>query len=182
MVAISEAHGFGSWIDDGLAVLACVQPEDHSFDPRHADEFYRRLLVPRARAAWRNVVSLCLFAEAFGTMGDPGKGLEALGAIPEAHRRILYAPEIERIRGDLLLRRDEREEAEQCFRRSIELARQREERSFELRAATRLARLLDGRSKRDEARTLLGPVYGWFTEGCDTKDLREARALLDALA
>ena len=182
MVAISEAHGFVTWIDDGLAVLACVQPEERGFDRRRVDEFYQRLLVPRARAAWRNVVSLCLFAEAFGAMGDPEKGLEALSAIPQAHRRILYAPEIERIRGDLLLRRDEHSEAEQCFRRAVELARQREEKSFELRAATSLARLLAGRGKREEVRTILGPIYGWFSEGLDTRDLREARALLDALA
>ena len=68
------------------------------------------------------------------------------------------------------------------MRRAIELARTRSERSFELRAATNLARLLDSRRKRDEAREVLAPVYVWFTEGFDTKDLREARALLDAIA
>jgi predicted ATPase len=82
----------------------------------------------------------------------------------------------------LLLHRGQLGEAELRFRRALELARQRQERSLELRAATSLVRLLDGRGKRDEARALLDPVYRWFTEGFDTKDLREARALLDTLA
>jgi class 3 adenylate cyclase/tetratricopeptide (TPR) repeat protein len=176
-IALSQAHGFTAW-NDSLPIMACLEGNLGS----DAWESLRRILGSGGRAAWRNVVSFCLLSEAFAQRCEPDKGLQALGMIPEPHRRIIFAPEIERVRGALLLSRSESAEAESCFRRAIEMARQREERSFELRAATSLARLLDARGKRDEARATLAPVYGWFTEGFDTKDLLEARALLDAFA
>jgi len=98
-VTLAEAQGFEAWVDDGLAVLACVSAQNGA-DAWNALE---RLVASRGRAAWRNVISLCLFAEAFGRLGDPGKGIEALGMIPGERREIIFAPEIERIRGDLLL-------------------------------------------------------------------------------
>jgi adenylate cyclase len=73
------------------------------------------------------------------------------------------------------------DEAEQRFRAAIELARQRSEKSLELRATTGWARLLAGRGRREEARRALTGIYGWFSEGFDTADLRAARALLDEL-
>jgi tetratricopeptide (TPR) repeat protein len=176
-LALSEAHGFAAW-NDGLPVLACVAADNGG----DVWDTLRQFLASPGRAAWRNVVSLCLLAEALGRLGDSGRGLEALDMIPELHRTIIFAPEIERVRGALLLERGEPGEAEPCFRRALELARQRQERSLELRAATSLARLLDGRGKRDEAHAVLDPVYRWFTEGFDTKDVREARALLDTIA
>ena len=72
--------------------------------------------------------------------------------------------------------------AEACFRRAIEIARAQQAKSWELRAATSLARLWRDQGRRTQARDLLAPVYGWFTEGFDTLDLKEAKALLDALA
>ena len=72
-------------------------------------------------------------------------------------------------------------EAEVCFRHALEVARGQQARSLALRAGTSLARLWASRGKRAEARDLLAPIYGWFTEGFDTPDLREAKALLDAL-
>jgi len=72
-------------------------------------------------------------------------------------------------------------EAERCFRRAIEIARRQSARSAELSATTSLARLLRDTGRGDEARTILAEIYGWFTEGFDTKDLREAKALLDSL-
>jgi predicted ATPase len=72
-------------------------------------------------------------------------------------------------------------DVEVCFARSLAKARQQNARSLELRAAISLARLRRDRSKRTEARDLLAPVYGWFTEGLDTADLKEAKALLDEL-
>ena len=74
------------------------------------------------------------------------------------------------------------EEAEKCFRQAIEIARRQEAKSLELRATMSLARLLDKQGKRDEARTTLADIYGWFTEGFDTADLRDAKALVDELA
>jgi len=72
--------------------------------------------------------------------------------------------------------------AEACFERALAVARQQQAKSWELRAATSLARLWRDQGKRQQARELLAPVYGWFTEGFDTLDLKEARALLDALS
>jgi predicted ATPase len=72
--------------------------------------------------------------------------------------------------------------AEICFKRALAVARQQQAKSWELRAAMSMARLWRDQGKRDEARELLAPVYGWFTEGFDTLDLKEAKALLDELA
>jgi predicted ATPase len=87
------------------------------------------------------------------------------------------------LKGKLLLATDPARlpEAEALFRRAIEIARAQEARTFELRAATSLARLWQGQGKAREARALLAPIYAWFTEGLDTPDLVEATALLDAL-
>jgi predicted ATPase len=74
------------------------------------------------------------------------------------------------------------EEAEACFHKAIEIARRQQAKSLELRAAMSLSRLWQQQGKKDEARQLLAEIYGWFTEGFDTKDLQEARALLDELA
>ena len=73
-------------------------------------------------------------------------------------------------------------EAEACFHQALDIARHQQAKSLELRAAMSLARLWQRQGKRAEARELLAPVYGWFTEGFDTADLQEAKALLDALA
>ena len=73
------------------------------------------------------------------------------------------------------------EEAETWLRRALDVARRQEAKSLELRAAMSLARLWQQQGKRAAARDLLAPIYGWFTEGFDTADLQEAKALLDAL-
>jgi predicted ATPase len=73
-------------------------------------------------------------------------------------------------------------QAEACFQQALALARQQQAKSWELRAATSLARLWQRRGKRVEARELLALLYGWFTEGFDTADLQDAKALLDELA
>ena len=87
------------------------------------------------------------------------------------------------IRGELLLKRDPANTlpAEEAFLTAIAIAQQQKARTFELRAAMSLARLWRDQGKRDEARDLLAPVYGWFSEGFDTLDLKEAKALLDTL-
>jgi predicted ATPase len=75
----------------------------------------------------------------------------------------------------------QQKEAEACFQQALEIARRQQAKSLELRAATSLSRLWQQQGKRAEARELLAPVYGWFTEGFDTADLQEAKALLDEL-
>jgi predicted ATPase len=90
---------------------------------------------------------------------------------------------LHRIRGEILLKRDSANTAPavEAFLTAIAVARQQKARTFELRAAMSVARLWREQGKRDEARNLLAPVYGWFTEGFNTLDLKEAKALLDAL-
>jgi len=95
-----------------------------------------------------------------------------------------YAAEIYRFKGELQLGHatHDEQQAEACFCQAVEIARQQQAKSWELRAALSLSRLWQSQGKRDEVRQLLEPVYDWFTEGFDTTDLQEARALLDALA
>ena len=91
---------------------------------------------------------------------------------------------LHRIRGEILLKRDPANTApaEEAFLTAITIAQQQKARTFELRAAMSLARLWRDQGKRDAARDLLALVYGWFTEGFETLDLKEAKALLDKLA
>jgi predicted ATPase len=76
---------------------------------------------------------------------------------------------------------DSRAEAEACFLKAIEIARHQQAKSLELRAAMSLSRLWQRQGRKDEAQQLLAEIYGWFTEGFDTKDLQEAKALLEEL-
>jgi predicted ATPase len=129
---------------------------------------------------------LTLLAAAYAQLGDPEAGLAALA---EAETRLGQSgerwpeAEIHRLKGELILSMEgAAPAAERCFRRSIEVAREQEARSPELRAATSLARLWAERGERQKAHDLLAPVYDWFTEGFDTADLRDAKALLDGLA
>jgi predicted ATPase len=95
-----------------------------------------------------------------------------------------FEAELQRLKGEALLAfsPDHLAEAEACYRQALDVARSQSARLWELRAATSLARLWRDRGKRAEARDLLAPVYGWFTEGFDTADLKGAKALLDELA
>jgi predicted ATPase len=107
---------------------------------------------------------------------------EARALVEEAAARN-YEAEINRLEGELLLVAKERDEirAEALFRSAVATARAQQAKSWELRAATGLARLLARQGKREEARALLAPIYAWFTEGFDTADLTAAKVLLDSL-
>ena len=92
------------------------------------------------------------------------------------------AAELTRHRGRLLLRQGHSEAAEQLYRKALSIAEEQGAKLWELRAAAGLARLRRDQGRHTEARDLLAPVYGWFTEGFGTPDLREAKALLDELS
>ena len=92
-----------------------------------------------------------------------------------------FAAELNRHKGQLLLRQGQSEAAEELYRKALSIAEAQEAKLWELRAAVSLARLWGEQGRRAEARDLLAPVYGWFTEGFDTADLKEAKALLDEL-
>ncbi len=125
-------------------------------------------------------------AEAHLVAGHANEGLKAVGEGLEFMGRTgvrMFEPEMRRLKGELLLMRDDgAEQAIQCFGDAIELARSQSAKSLELRATMSLARLLAKHSRRDEARSALADIYNWFTEGFDTADLKDAKALLDQLS
>jgi predicted ATPase len=131
---------------------------------------------------------LALLAEACGQHGRSAQGLEVIG---EALALVLHhqgercwEPELHRIKGELLLTQSlgNAAKAESCFHQAISITQNQSAKSWELRAATSLAKLWHSQGKRDEARELLAPVYNWFTEGFDTADLKDAKVVLDELA
>jgi predicted ATPase len=130
---------------------------------------------------------LAFLAEAYGQVGQPGEGLtllgEALAAVHTTGERF-YEAELYRLKGELLLVHSAEDygEAEACFQQALLVARCQQAKSSELRAAMSLARFWQHQGKRAAAYDLLAPVYGWFTEGFDTSDLQEAKALLAALS
>ncbi len=129
---------------------------------------------------------LGLLAEAYGEGGHPEKGLNALAeaviVMDDAEVRS-YEADLHRLKGALLLRQavPDAHQAETCFHQALDIARRQQAKSWELRAATSLARLWQSQGKSQDAYDLLAPVHGWFTEGFDTADLKEAKALLVAL-
>ena len=137
-------------------------------------------------AAIRRPHFLALLAEGHSTIGQPETGLtmltEALALVDTTGER-WYEPELYRLKGILLLQQssNNQAEAEHCFHHALDLTRHQQAKSFELRTATSLARLWQQQGKRQEAHDLLAPLYEWFTEGFDTADLQEAKALLAAL-
>ena len=128
-----------------------------------------------------------LLAEAHESAGQLDEGLELLAhAIcrVEAFGGHCHQAELHRLQGELRLQRagGQDPEAERALRRALEIARDQECKSFELRAASSLARLWMRAGRRGQARALLAPVCNWFTEGFDTQDLKDAKALLEELA
>jgi DNA-binding winged helix-turn-helix (wHTH) protein/predicted ATPase len=130
---------------------------------------------------------LSFIAIALSRMGRFDEALKAIDesfCFTERTGQHYYEAELHRLKGELLLARNPSDgaRAERCFRSAIDIAREQRARSWELRAATSLARLAGGTKREDEARTILAATYGWFTEGFDTADLKDAKALLEELS
>ena len=128
-----------------------------------------------------------MLAEVCDHLGHVGDGLQALAeayTLVEQHEEHLWEAEVCRLRGVLLLRQPgtPQAEAETWLQRALDVARRQEAKSLELRAAMSLSRLWQQQGKQQEAHDLLSEVYAWFTEGFDTADLQDAKALLDTLA
>jgi predicted ATPase len=130
---------------------------------------------------------VAMLAEAYGTLHQPQEGLRVLAeafALADKYDERWWQAELHRLQGGLLLQHspDNQAEAARQFHRAMAVARHQHAKSWELRTATSLACLWQSQGKRQEAYDLLAPVYEWFTEGFDTRDLQEAKALLDECA
>jgi predicted ATPase len=135
---------------------------------------------------WSPFQLTCL-AKAHAELGqfeDAWRRLDEAMMIAEVSKEVWSHPEILRVGGEIALMLPELDtaKAEMYFERALAVARQQQAKSWELRAATSLARLRRSQGKVQRARELLAPVYGWFTEGFETRDLKEAKALLEELA
>jgi class 3 adenylate cyclase/predicted ATPase len=132
-------------------------------------------------------VYLSLLAKACGELGrfdDAWNYIDDAAVTVETTKETWYEAEVHRTAGEIALMSPERDavKAEACFERALAVARSQQAKSWELRSAMSMARLWRDQGKRDQARELLAPIYGWFTEGFDTPDLKQAKALVDKLA
>jgi predicted ATPase len=184
---ISEKQGFGFWqawskLYLGSALAALGRGEEGISHLREGIELCMKagiLCVP--------IHARVFLAEVYGAMGMIAEGLTELGEAEEMMDETgvrFYEEELYRIRGELLLLQEERGEegAEAVFRRALEIAGHKEAKSLELRAAISLSKLWYKQGKKEEARNMLSEIYGFFTEGFDTHDLKEAKNLLRTLS
>ena len=129
--------------------------------------------------------TLGILCEAYAGTEQPDEGLALLAksrAQIDSMGGNFNEAELHRVRGELLRASSDEDDAEAAFHDALKVARRQQARLLELRATVSLARLLQGQGKRAEARSRLAEIYGWFTEGFDTLDLKDAKALLDELA
>jgi DNA-binding SARP family transcriptional activator/predicted ATPase len=184
-IHLSTEHGFPYWLAGGILLRGWALAGQGQTEEGVA-QIRQGLTMTRATGSrLTNSIHLAILAETYGRMGQIEEGLTVLGeAMTMAHRggEYFYEAEIHRVKGELLLVQGEADaEVEVCFRQAIEVARRQRAKSLELRATVSLCRLWQKQGKREEARQLLAAIYGWFTEGFDTPDLKEAKALLEAL-
>jgi TOMM system kinase/cyclase fusion protein len=186
-MAFSREQGFALWVPGGTVLRGWALSEQGQMEEGIAQ-------IRQGMTAWQATGAeldrpyyLALLAEGYGKAGQAEAGLHILAealAVMDAIEERYYEAELYRLQGELLLARsaEQHAEAETCFRQALEIARQQQAKSLELRAAMSLSRLWQRQGKRAEPRQLLGDIYGWFTEGFDTADLQEAKALLEALS
>jgi class 3 adenylate cyclase/predicted ATPase len=185
-VVLSTEQGFAQWAALGTSLRGWTLAMQGQGEEGIAQ-------LRQGTAAWQAtgaelfVPYFCtLLADVCAHLGHPEDGLQALAEVHtlvEQHEERYWEAEVHRLRGVLLLRQTgtPQAEAEAWLQRALDVARRQQAKSLELRAAMRLSRLWQQQGKRAAAHALLAPIYGWFTEGFDTADLQEAKALLEAL-
>jgi predicted ATPase len=202
-ITLSTEHGFPSWVAVGT-----VSRGEALVEQGQAEEGVAQ--IRQGMAAYQTTGSsprphyLALLAEAYGKVGQEEEGItlltEALEIVHD-NGECCYEAELYRLEGKLTLQKefnvqgskfqdsdarsplpDAQAEAEACFHKAIEVARRQQAKSLELRATVSLARLWQRQGKKKDAHQMLVDIYGWFTEGFDTKDLQEAKALLAELS
>jgi tetratricopeptide (TPR) repeat protein len=182
-INLSDEHGFpviaaAARITLGAALANCGEP---GHGVQLIEEGLKALAETEARLGV--TLSLSYLAQAQSLHGENDKALYTIDRALEANPdERIYRPEVLRLRGELRLRAADRERAAEDFREAIACARGMGAKSFELHATASLARLLRDNNRREEARAMLAEIYNWFTEGFDTADLKDAKALLEELS
>jgi predicted ATPase len=186
-IALASEQGFPHWLVQsmllrGWALAMQGQAEEGIAQLRQALAAWRAIGAGLGVSHW-----LVLLAEAYGQAGQAEEGLrllaEALAYVDSTGERY-FAAEVYWLKGELLLRQTIPDEAQAktCLHQALDVARHQQAKAWELRAAVSLSRLWQHQGKRAEAHALLVPIYSWFTEGFDTADLQEAKALLEELS
>jgi predicted ATPase len=187
-MALATEHGFSRWLAQAIFLkgrLLVEQGQNETGIGQMAEALtHERAGIGLAR--W-NALFAALLAEAYGKSGQTNEGLEIVNE-ELANARVTecccYQAELHRIKGELLLTENaaDEQQAEACFQSALSVSRSQSAKSLELRAAMSLSRLWQRQGKKEEAKNLLAEVYGWFTEGFDTTDLKQAKLLLEELA
>jgi predicted ATPase len=184
---VATKHGFAqmaawSLIHRGNGLIVLNQAEQGIL------EILKGIAASRATGSKASMpYALAILDDGYRRAGDVTAGLEAIAeglAVSEASGERLFDAELYRLRGELLLHSGanaeaNREEPFVCFRKALAISISQQAKWWALRASMSLARLLSDTGRRDETRAMLADVYGWFTEGFDTADLKEAKVLLD---
>ena len=189
-ITLARAHGFPVPLGQGTVLQGWALAEQGQSEEGIA-QIRQGLATSQAiEAGFFRSYYLALLAEAYGKAGQAEEGLaalaEALMVVDNSGERF-YEAELYRLKGELTLQSEIQElesrarEAEACFHKAIEIARKQQAKSLELRAVISLSRLWQQQGKKAEAHEMLAEIYGWFTEGFDTADLRETKALLEEL-
>jgi predicted ATPase len=195
LITLATAQGFPFQLAGGMLCRGRVLIEQGRQE-EGIQQIRQSLAAHRATGAEAGQpYALAFLARAYGQEGQGHKGQQVLNeALTLVHRtgERCYEAELYRLKGELLLQGGQRPkahgteqtvaEAEQSFRQALTVARRQQAKSLELRAAMSLSRLWQQQGKLAEARELLAPIYGWFTEGFDMADLQDAKALLEELA
>lgn len=184
-ISLSAEQGFPFWLALGTILRGWSLAEQGQEEEGVA-------LLRRGLAAYQATGAelarshfLSLLVDAHAKAGQTEDGLTAVAEAVEAAQKIgerVADAELQRLKGELTRQSGDAAEAQACFQKAIDIAREQEAKSWELRAATSLARLWKQQGRITEARELLTPVYGWFTEGFDMADLKDAKALLDGVS
>jgi TOMM system kinase/cyclase fusion protein len=188
LIGLAAEQGFQFWLAAGTIFRDWALVQQGRRSEEEMAQLRQGLAAHRATGAeLERTYWLALLAEAHGTVGQAEEGLcllrEALVVVEKSGMH-QWEAELYRLTGELLLQQTvpDAQHAEACFCQALTTARRQEAKSLELRAAMSLSRLWQQQGKCQEAHDLLAPIYGWFTEGFDTADLQEAKALLEELS
>ena len=185
-IAVASEHGHPLWLGGGLAILGWVLGEEGYLEEALTN-IQRGQVILENIGAWLSYTSdLTVLSEIYLNAGKKKDGLAVVDeALPQIEKMggWMEEPEVHRLKGELLLLDEAMEgEAEACFQRAIEVAKEQQAKSWELRATMSLCRLLQKQGRQEQALRMLAEIYNWFTEGFDTPDLQEAKSLLEALS